>query len=273
MKKNKNDTVTLGDVKTFWEEHPLLSYELPYEPGSQDFFKTYDRIREDVEFKYCFHLLRLSESRGKKVFDVGCGNGWILSQYAKNGAKVFGMDLTLRGVGISSERFKQSGVKCNLVNASAEEIPFADNSFDLVTSLGVIHHTPRTELCAKELIRVCKPGGRVLIAVYYENLLVRKWFYPLTLLGLKILGRKDLSSLSRQEFVNHYDGIDNPLGKQFDKKQAMGLLKGLEGLRCEVHYFPRRFVPVLDKLPFIDVIERFLDKYFGFLIYIEGVKP
>jgi SAM-dependent methyltransferase len=270
----KKSLVTVVDVKSFWEEHPLLGYELPYEPGSPEFFVEYDKIREDEEFKYCFHLLGLKpELKGKDILDVGCGNGWLLSKYAAFGLNTTGVDLTMRAIEISSTRFRNGNLKGRFINASAEALPFADNRFDIATSLGVIHHTPKTELAAKELIRVCKPGGRVLIAVYYENLLVKKWFYPLTRLALRFMGRRDLFSLNRQAFINRYDGPDNPLGKVYNKRQAMELLDDMKDLKCEVHYFPKRFVPRLKALKFIPLFDRFLDKTFGFLIYVEGNKP
>jgi ubiquinone/menaquinone biosynthesis C-methylase UbiE len=261
-------------VKAFWEEHPLLGYELPHEPGSDEFFAAYDRLRETVEFRYCYHLLRLApELKGKKVLDVGCGNGWLLSQYARCGLETYGLDLTLRAVQLSTRRFGRSGLKGRFLNASAEELPFAGNTFDVVTSLGVIHHTPRTELCASEIIRVCKPGGRVLIAVYYENLLVKRWFFFITRLALKALGRADRAKLTRQEFINHYDGPGNPLGKVYTARQACALAAGLEDIRHEIHYFPKRFVPTLAGLPLGETVERLLDRTLGFLIYVEGTKP
>ncbi len=268
------ENISIKEVKDFWEQHPLLSYELHQQPGTAEFFQAYDAIRKNEEFKYCFHLLRLpSLSTGARVLDVGCGNGWILDQYVKRGAQVYGIDLTMKAIEISSLRFSQQGLKASFINASAEGIPFVDNTFDVVISLGVIHHTPRTELCAHEIMRVCKPGGRILIAVYYENFLFKKWSYPFARAFLKMLGRKDLSKLSRQQFISHFDGPDNPLGKAYNLSQSMSLLAGLKDVKTEVHYFPKRFVPVLSCLRFGEAFNRFLDSRLGFLIYIEGYKP
>lgn len=272
-KQNDVSAVKQKDVKEFWEAHPLLGYELPYEPGTVDFFKAYDAVRGKDEFQYCFHLLNLlPDMAGKKVLDVGCGNGWILSQIAKTGMKLYGIDLTMKSIELSKARFRNAGIGGQFACASAEDLPFPDNTFDSVVSLGVIHHTPRTERCAEEIIRVCKPGGKVLIAVYYENLLLKKWFFPLTQLFLWILGRKDMAKISRQEFVNRYDGPDNPLGKIYDLYHAKKLVTGLEHLSWEVHYFPKRLVPGLARIPFGGHLGRFLDKNLGFLIYVHGIK-
>ncbi|MGD8561706.1 MAG: methyltransferase domain-containing protein [Desulfarculaceae bacterium] len=266
--------VSVKDVKQFWDTHPLLSYELESEPGTPEFFKEYDAIRAEQEFKYCFHLLEMQPGLGvNKVLDVGCGNAWLLAQYAQKGMKVTGIDMSSKAVSISRARFQHMKIKGEFLCASAEDIPFADNSFDIVTSLGVIHHTPRTVRCAQEIIRVCKPGGQVIIAVYYENLLVKKWFFPLTRLGLKIMGEKNRSKLTLNEFVRQYDGPDNPLAKVYTLKQARQLVKGLDNLRHEVHYFPRRFVPGLASMPLQKSLERLLDSKLGFLIYLIGNKP
>ncbi len=272
VKPGTDRPVTVRQVKDFWEEHPLLAYELPFEPGSEEFFAAYDSIREKQEFKYCFHLLRHPLPPGARMLDVGCGNGWLLSRFAGRSLRLYGLDLTRRSLQICRRRFERTKTEVHLVNASAEDIPFGDNQFDQVTSLGVIHHTPRTEQCCREIIRVCKPGGRILIAVYYENLFLRRWFYPVTRLLLAAFGRPDLLKLSRQEFINRFDGPGNPLGKAYNRKQALELLAGLKNVRSEVHYFPRRFVPVLANRFCGEKLSRFLDRHFGFLIYVEGYK-
>ena len=267
------DQVELRDVKGFWEAHPLLGYELPHEPGTPEFYEAFDEVRDAFDLKFYPHLLNLDGMKGKSILDVGCGNGWLLKQYASHGARTHGIDLTSRGVELSRKRFELSGLQGEFLVGSAEDIPFADNTFDMVTSLGVIHHTPRTGRCAQEIIRVCRPGGTVLISVYYTNIFIRKWFYPVTKTLFRMFGRPELARLSIQEYINSYDGPDNPLGKAYTVAGAKELVRGLENVKHEIHYCPIRLLPGLAKFNFGPGFEKFIDRYLGFLVYVHGVKP
>lgn len=272
---------TLRDVKRFWEDHPLLSYELGHAPGTREFFKAYNAIRAEVE-KFCLPILGLDRCAGKKVLDVGCGNGWLLWNFARNGGLVTGMDLTETGVDISRKRFTLENLKGDFICANAEQIPFQTDSFDIVTSLGVIHHTPRTEQCAHELVRVTKPGGRLTVCIYYRNFFLRKQVFPLLQLTMRLFGMHrstedpqgitDRIKISPEEFVKSYDGPDNPLGKFYSKAEALRMFDGLGDIRTEVHYFPRRFVPGLRRFPMPRGIEFLLDRYMGIMLYISGRK-
>lgn len=273
---------TVDEVKRFWEAHPLLSYELDEELGSAEFFARYDEIRAETE-RYALPLFRFGAAAGQSVLDVGCGNGWVLSQYARHGARCTGVDLTRRAVAASRARFGLQGLAGRFARASAERLPFADASFDLVTSLGVIHHTPRTEQAAAELLRVTRPGGSVLVALYYRNLLLRPWSFPLLKLGLRLLGlrrandlqgnARRLSAGSVEEFVRFYDGEANPEGKVYTRAEIVAMFRGLVDVETEVHYFPRRFVPALRGRTLPRPVEQQLDRHIGILLYLRGRKP
>jgi len=272
---------SLKEVKDFWENHPLLSYELDFEPGTKEFFAAYNPIRDEVE-KFCFQLFEFGRCVGKRILDVGCGNGWLLWNYARCGAKTTGLDLTQKGIEICCKRFGYEGLSGDFLCANAEELPFTDGSFDMVTSLGVIHHTIETERCAREIIRVTRPGGRVLVCIYFRNILLRDWSFPLVRTVMRALGMdnsrhdpqgiRDRAKNSSEELVRSYDGPDNPLGKAFSRSEAMKMFEGLVNLRTEVHYFPKRFIPALDSIRFPRSVAKILDRYFGIMLYISGNK-
>ena len=88
-------------MKDFWEANPLCSHIIPHALGSEDFFRAYDAEREAIESPA--RSAEIHEYRsfaGKRVLDVGSGNGYVLSRYALVGAEVFGVDLTDQAIAL-----------------------------------------------------------------------------------------------------------------------------------------------------------------------------
>jgi len=106
--------------------------------------------------------------QGKSVLDAGCGTGIFSIIFARNGAaKVTGIDIS-EG---SLETAKALKAKFDLENASFQKqdmlnLPFDDESFDIVWAWGTVHHTTDPWKAISELIRVLKTGGSILLAVY-----------------------------------------------------------------------------------------------------------
>jgi ubiquinone/menaquinone biosynthesis C-methylase UbiE len=79
------------------------------------------------------------------------------------------VDLSGGHLQIAQENFRLRGLTGRFVHHDAESLPFDDDTFDLVYSNGVIHHTPNTGRTVAEMLRVRKPGGRAIVMVYAEN--------------------------------------------------------------------------------------------------------
>ena len=98
---------------------------------------------------------------GDRVLDVAAGTGSVAIPAAQTGASVVASDLTpellATGEAIAAER----GVALEWTEANAEAMPFADNEFDAVLSSIGVMFAPHHQLAADELVRVCKPGGRI----------------------------------------------------------------------------------------------------------------
>lgn len=121
---------------------------------------------------YIAEFARFQDGRGKHVLEVGVGLGADHEQWARAGAELTGVDLTLRAIQKTRHRLTQAGLRSDLAVADAENLPFAANSFDVVYSYGVIHHSPDTPRAAQELLRVLKPGGRFAVMIYHRYSLV-----------------------------------------------------------------------------------------------------
>jgi SAM-dependent methyltransferase len=114
----------------------------------------------------------LDIQRGLKVLDVACGAGNVAIPAALAGADVTGLDITPALLQRGAVLAAASGVDVTWVDGDAEDMPFADASFDAVTSAVGVMFCPSHEKAAAELVRVCRPGGSIgLIAWTPEGLI------------------------------------------------------------------------------------------------------
>jgi SAM-dependent methyltransferase len=106
--------------------------------------------------------LTAADLRGKRVLDVGCGTGRYLDIAARWGAECVGIDLSY-AIDIACQNL---GSRVALAQADVFRLPFPAESFDVIYSLGVLHHTPDTRAAFLQLPRLLKPGGMLAIWVY-----------------------------------------------------------------------------------------------------------
>ena len=108
-----------------------------------------------------FSLLddNLTKKTGLKILDIGCGTGLTMNFLAPYG-EVTGLDVSEDAL----EFCRQRGLN-NVTLGSADELPFDDNTFDLVFALDVLEHVENDYKAVQEIERVCKPNGLVLATV------------------------------------------------------------------------------------------------------------
>jgi ubiquinone/menaquinone biosynthesis C-methylase UbiE len=107
---------------------------------------------------------RLNIQPGMKVLDVACGSGNLAIPAARKGADVTGLDLAENLVEAAQKRAKAEGLEIKFEQGDAEALPYEDNTFDVVMTMFGAMFAPRPDVTASELIRVCKPGGRIAMA-------------------------------------------------------------------------------------------------------------
>jgi SAM-dependent methyltransferase len=99
------------------------------------------------------------------VLDVACGAAHVAEQAAPSVRQVVGLDLTPTLLALGAERLRQGGVTNVLLQAGdAADLPFLDQSFDLVFCRTALHHFPHPAGPVAEMARVCRPGGRVVVS-------------------------------------------------------------------------------------------------------------
>jgi 2-polyprenyl-3-methyl-5-hydroxy-6-metoxy-1,4-benzoquinol methylase len=109
-------------------------------------------------------LERLSIAPGTRLLDVGCGAGQIAIPAARAGVRVTGVDIALNSVEQARTRAQAEGLDVRFDEGDAEMLAFEDGAFDLVVSLIGAMFAPRPERVAAELVRVCRPAGRIVMA-------------------------------------------------------------------------------------------------------------
>jgi SAM-dependent methyltransferase len=109
---------------------------------------------------------------GARLLDVACGSGAFLRRAVDRGLNAAGIDVSPAAVALAAERLPGA----ELLVGDAQELPFADSSFDLVTCLGSLEHFPAPERGAAEIARVVRPAGRVVVFVPNLFFLGHVWF-------------------------------------------------------------------------------------------------
>src|SRR4051794_29736624 len=148
--------------------------------GSPEFFRQVEEHRYSTE-PAILEIADFPRWKDRDVLEAGCGIASDGINFSRAGARYTGMDFSPTALAVARGRFEQEGREGTFVEGSIAEMPFEDNSFDLVYSNGVIHHLPETERVVAEMHRVLRPGGRAIVMVYHRASLN----YHVTIMGLR----------------------------------------------------------------------------------------
>jgi SAM-dependent methyltransferase len=132
-----------------------------------DFTRIAESMRESGEA-----LIRgLGVIKGLKVLDLGCGDGTTALPEARLGAEVWGVDIARNLVAAGNARAKAQGLtNCRFQEGDASDLhDLHDHSFDLVVSIFGAMFAPRPFDVAKEMVRVTRPGGRIVMGNWIPN--------------------------------------------------------------------------------------------------------
>jgi len=121
---------------------------------------------------------RAGNPEGKKILDVGCGNGGVSIAFALSGAEVSGVEIEDELYKISIEHARSLSADPDFYLYDGQRLPFEDATFDFAVSVSVIEHTDDARLYLAEILRVIKPGGRLYLG--FPN----KWWPKETHTGL-----------------------------------------------------------------------------------------
>jgi SAM-dependent methyltransferase len=132
-------------LKATWESGDYGVFAKYLEKGALEFFE------------------RLNIPPGTRLLDIACGAGQLTLPAARKGIQVTGLDLAANLVQQARAKAAAEGLTVQVEEGDAEDLPYRDASFDTVMSLIGAMFAPRPELVAAEMIRVCKPGGGIVM--------------------------------------------------------------------------------------------------------------
>ena len=150
-------------VRDFWNTEPCGTRYLDPAGG----FDAHATARYVLE-PHITEFAGFNLSRGKRVLEIGVGLGADYLEWLKHGAIATGIDLTPAAVAAASRRCRAAGFTPDVRVADAEHLPFCEDSFDVVYSYGVLHHSPDTAACIREAVRVLRPGGTLKLMLYHH---------------------------------------------------------------------------------------------------------
>lgn len=176
--EQKNEALK-KEVEGYWNAGSCGTEVTQQTRYSKEYFEEIEDFRYRIEPEI-FSFAQFTRFHGKKLLEVGVGAGSDFLQWVRAGTHATGIDLTHEAIYNVQERLKLYGLSAEeLKVADAENLPFKANSFDVVYSWGVIHHSPNTPQCLAEIIRVTKPGGTIKVMVYNRRSLFALYRYLL----------------------------------------------------------------------------------------------
>lgn len=204
----------------------LVASKAGYEMIAADFSRTRGTFWEELLF------VRDLIPKGARLLDIGCGNGRFLGAPLDESIDYTGLDFSEKLIKVARERYG-SRTNTTFVAGDALNLPFPDNSFDVVVSFAVIHHVPsrayRVQFL-REAKRVVKPGGLIIITAW--NVWHAKPWIILKYTLKKICG------FSRLDFGDAFLGF----GKQKNARFVHALSKReLFSLACEAGLTVEKF--------------------------------
>lgn len=130
-------------------------------------------LSERIDFLYHYLNSRKTDLNGAVMLDAGCGNGTLTAAIAKEGARIVGMDFSNSIELAEKNKKKYSGENwrnLHYVQGDVQHPPFAESTFDVVYSDGVLHHTNDTKKSFCALAPLVKPKGKYFVWLYKKDL-------------------------------------------------------------------------------------------------------
>jgi len=253
-------TATIEEVKKFWNDRPCNIKHSSKEIGTLDYFNEVTKKKFFVE-NHILHFTKFPRWEDKKVLEIGCGLGTVGINFPFNGADYTGVELSEESLEIAKQRFSLYNQQGRFYLGNAEELSsfVPVETYDLIYSFGVIHHSPHPEKIVSEIKKYMNEDSVLKIMLYAKD----SWKNYMIEAGLD------------QPEAQY----GCPIANTYTKEDVVELLDGYEVLSIEQdHIFPYQIEPYKKgeyvKQPWFDVMPpemfRSLEKNLGWHLLITA---
>lgn len=267
--------VSTNKVQEFWDRNPCNIRHSSSKVGTKKYFDEVEKRKYFVE-PHIPKFAQFSKWRGKRVLEIGCGIGTDTINFARAGAKVTAIELSKKSLDLAKKRVKIHGletrVKFYLANAEelSKKVPI--QSYDLIYSFGVIHHTPHPEKVIDEIKKFTHKNTIIKLMVYHRFAWKVLWI-------LFKFGKGAFWNIDRLIAEHSEAATGSPVTYVYSKKQARQLLKGFKIQKMNIdHIFPYSIPQYIKyqykKVWYFGILPKsffhWLEKHFGWHLLITA---
>ena len=269
---------SVQQVKNYWNSRPCNIRHSTKPVGTREYFDEVEARKHFVE-PHIPAFAEFERWNGKKVLEIGCGIGTAMINFARSGAQVTAVDLSDESLKLAKQRAEVYDLsdRISFYHGNAEELGqwLPPETYDLVYSFGVIHHTPHPENVIDQIRSYVKPGSTIKIMVYYRYSWKVLWI-------LLTYGKGQFWRIN--ELVACYSEAQAgcPITYVYSKREARDLLQGFEIVDMQVdHIFPY-YIPDYKQYQYTkewyfrwmpQPLFRWLEKNFGWHLCITAKVP
>ncbi|MGA7521114.1 MAG: methyltransferase domain-containing protein [Acidobacteriaceae bacterium] len=288
-----------AEIARFWNDQPCLTDFLGAKE-LEDILDEHDRYKDRNE-PHTAEQIRSIDWNQRRVLEIGPGQGYEAERIARAGAQYNAIDLTPESIRRVQTRFRRAGLAFQELSVmNAEAMTFPDNSFDIVFTHGVIHHSPHIDAIISEIHRILRPGGMMVAMVYHRNslnyhisirLLRRAGIFLLLMPGmakavsmltheppdrlakhLHNLRQDGLQYLTMRHFIHKAtDGPENVYSAVFTDDDMRALCASFRSVSVSKHFLNERHFPVLRSM-LTDAMRARLAAAYGWHLWVTATK-
>ena len=163
-------TVTIEEVKKFWNDRPCNVKHSSKDIGTKEYFNEVEKKKFFVE-PHILKFTYFSSCKGKKVLEIGCGLATVGANFAFHGADYTGVELSEESLKLAKKRFEVFEQTGKFYSGNAEELSsfVPVETYDLIYSFGVIHHSPHPEKIISEIKKYMNENSVLKIMLYAKD--------------------------------------------------------------------------------------------------------